>query len=63
MECRFVQNPPFPVQYYEGALNTVGIDLGISAGGVLGWAVHVQVNPWFTHVAGRLSRSSPEGSA
>lgn len=39
MECRFVQNPPFPPQGYEGALNTVGIDIGVSAGGVLGWAV------------------------
>jgi hypothetical protein len=39
MECRFVQNPPFPPQAYEGALNTVGIDIGITAGGVLGWAV------------------------
>jgi hypothetical protein len=39
MECRFVQNPPFPPEAYQGALNTVGIDLGISAGGVLGWAV------------------------
>ena len=39
MECRFVQNPPFPPQAYEGALNTVGLDLGITAGGVLGWAV------------------------
>src|SRR4029078_2769753 len=39
MECRFVQNPPSPVQLYEGALNTVGVDIGISAGGVLGWAV------------------------
>jgi len=39
MECRFNQNPPFPPQAYEGALNTVGIDLGITAGGVLGWAV------------------------
>lgn len=39
MECRFTQNPPFPPQAYEGALNTVGLDLGISAGGVLGWAV------------------------
>src|SRR3954465_255002 len=29
MECRFVQNPPFPVQLYEGALNTVGVDIGI----------------------------------
>src|SRR5258708_97045 len=39
MECRFVQNPPFPVQFYEGALNTVGVDLGISAGGALAWGV------------------------
>jgi hypothetical protein len=38
MECRFTQNG-FPPQAYEGALNTVGIDLGVSAGGVLGWAV------------------------
>src|SRR5258708_9540332 len=39
MECRFVQNPPLPTQAYEGALNTVGLDLGVTAGGVLGWAV------------------------
>ena len=39
MECRFAQNPPFPAQAYEGALNTVGIDVGVTAGGVLGWAV------------------------
>lgn len=39
MECRFVQNPPLPPQRYEGALNTVGIDLGITAGGAMGWAV------------------------
>jgi hypothetical protein len=39
MECRFTQNPPFPPQAYEGALNTIGIDIGITAGGVLAWAV------------------------
>ena len=40
MECRYVpSNNMGPPQAYEGALNTVGIDLGISAGGVLGWAV------------------------
>jgi hypothetical protein len=39
MECRFVQNAPFPPEGYEGALNTVGIDIGITTGGVLGWAV------------------------
>ena len=39
MECRFVQNPPFPPQAYVGALNTIGLDIGFTAGGVLGWAV------------------------
>jgi hypothetical protein len=39
MECRFVQNAAIPPEAYDGALNTVGIDVGISAGGVLGWAV------------------------
>jgi len=39
MECRFVQNPPSPPQLYEGALNTVGIDVGVTAGGAMGWAV------------------------
>jgi hypothetical protein len=39
MECRFAPNPPLPTQAYEGALNTVGLDLGVTAGGVLGWAV------------------------
>ena len=40
MECQFVpSNNVGPPQAYQGAINTVGIDLGINAGGVLGWAV------------------------
>lgn len=39
MECQFTQNAPYPPQAYQGALNMVGLDIGISAGGVLGWAV------------------------
>src|SRR5262245_2125 len=40
MECRFVpSNNVGPPQAYQGALNTVGIDIGISAGGALAWAV------------------------
>lgn len=40
MECRFTPNAPnLPPQAYEGAINTVGLDVGISAGSVLGWAV------------------------
>jgi hypothetical protein len=39
MECRFTQSDPIPPQAYAGALNMVGINIGISAGGVLAWAV------------------------
>jgi Protein of unknown function (DUF992) len=39
MECRFTQDAPNPPQAYEGALNMVGLNIGISAGGVFGWAV------------------------
>jgi hypothetical protein len=39
MECNYAPNGPNPPQAYQGAINTVGLDLGVTAGGVLGWAV------------------------
>jgi Protein of unknown function (DUF992) len=38
MECSF-QPVSGPAQVYEGAINTVGLDLGFSEGGVLAWGV------------------------
>ena len=40
MQCLFTQSAPIPPQAYEGALNMVGLNVGISAGGVLAWAVY-----------------------
>ena len=39
LECLFTPNDPSPPQAYDGAINTVGLNIGISTGGVLGWAV------------------------
>ena len=39
MECRFVPSVPGPPHFYEGALNTVGIDIGIVGTGGLAWGV------------------------
>ena len=39
MECSYKPNGPYPPQAYVGAINTVGLDIGISGGGILGWAV------------------------
>jgi hypothetical protein len=40
MECTYTPSlATVPPQYYDGAINTVGIDIGGSPGGVLGWGV------------------------
>jgi uncharacterized protein DUF992 len=39
MECRFVPSFPGAPQIYDGALNTVGIDVGVIGAGGLAWAV------------------------
>ena len=39
MECRYVPGAGGSAQAYEGALNTVGLDLGVIGGGVMNWAV------------------------
>lgn len=39
MSCRFVPNGNYPPQIYEGVMNTVGLELGVTAGGVMAWGV------------------------
>jgi hypothetical protein len=40
MQCTYTPTlASAPPQYYDGAINTVGLDIGVSAGGVLGWGV------------------------
>jgi hypothetical protein len=40
MQCTYTPSlAPAPPQYYDGAINTVGIDIGVSAGSVLAWGV------------------------
>ena len=40
MQCTYTPSlTPAPPQYYDGAINTVGIDIGVSAGSVLAWGV------------------------
>jgi hypothetical protein len=40
MQCTYTPSlTPAPPEYYDGAINTVGIDIGVSAGSVLAWGV------------------------
>jgi hypothetical protein len=37
MSCRFVPDGPYPPQNYSEVMNTVGPELGVTAGGVMAW--------------------------
>lgn len=39
MACRFVPNGNGPPDYYSGVMNSIGLDIGITAGGVMAWGV------------------------
>jgi Protein of unknown function (DUF992) len=40
MQCTYTPSlAPAPPQYYDGAINTIGLDIGVSGGSVLGWGV------------------------
>ena len=39
MRCRFLPNGGHPPQIYVGEFDTVGLDVGITAGGALAWGV------------------------
>jgi hypothetical protein len=39
MACRFAPNGPYPPENYVGVMGTIGLDIGITAGGVMAWGV------------------------
>ena len=39
MACRFVPVGNFPPEAYLGVMGTIGLDIGITAGGVMAWGV------------------------
>jgi hypothetical protein len=39
MRCRYTPDGPFPPEFYQGVINTIGLDIGFTSGGVMTWAV------------------------
>jgi len=64
MTCVFTPNQPnWPVQRYAGSMTNLGVDLGATAGGVLGWAVFSStVGPAFGGLAGSYVGASGEAT-
>jgi hypothetical protein len=39
MACRFAPSGRYPSEAYVGLMNSIGLDIGITAGGVMAWGV------------------------
>ena len=39
MACRFTPSGPYPPESYLGVMNSIGLDIGITAGGAMSWGV------------------------
>lgn len=61
MGCRF-QTERGPPQDYEGATTTLGLDVGISAGGVLVWAVLLSTDAYPGALSGSYVGATGEAS-
>jgi hypothetical protein len=39
MRCRYTPDGPFQPEFYDGVINTIGVDIGFKTGGEMTWAV------------------------
>lgn len=61
ISCWFRPDGPYPPEAYAGSIGTVGLDIGIVAGGALGWQVYNQTNGPLVHaLAGTYAGPSGE---
>jgi hypothetical protein len=51
MHCRFDPDGGGPSEAYSGAITRVGLDVGIRAGGVMGWGVYAPSSAPLSHRA------------
>jgi hypothetical protein len=59
MACRFQPSGPYPPEAYVGVMNTIGLDVGVTAGGVMGWGVFAPTaGPMYGGLAGTYGGAS-----
>ncbi|THD61914.1 MAG: DUF992 domain-containing protein [Bradyrhizobium sp.] len=64
MACQFQPNGPYPPEAYIGVMNTIGLDIGITAGGALAWGVLAPTaGPMYGGLAGTYVGASGSVSA
>src|SRR3954451_1584072 len=63
VNCLFTPSYPAPPEQYVGAITKVGLDLGVTGGGQLVWAVHMSTTRRRGVLAGSYVGAAAEASA
>ncbi len=62
LNCSFTPSIPGPIEFYNGTLTKFGLDLGITGGGVMVWAVYSPTSRPAGALAGTYAGASAEAS-
>jgi hypothetical protein len=62
VNCSFAGQPSDPVENYTGTMTTVGVDIGVTSGGVIVWAVFADSNRYVGMLTGTYAGATAEFS-
>lgn len=60
--CNFIPAVPGPIEVYTGSITRIGIDLGVTTGGVMIWVVYSSTNRPIGGLSGEYAGASAEAS-
>src|SRR5215475_13905384 len=62
VSCTFTPATPGPIEYYTGTISKLGVDIGVTAGGVMVWVVFAPTNRPYGALAGTYAGAAAEAS-
>jgi hypothetical protein len=62
VSCTFTPSTPGPIEYYTGTISKLGIDVGVTTGGVMVWAVYAPTARQRGALAGTYAGAAAEAS-
>jgi Protein of unknown function (DUF992) len=62
VSCTFTPAQPGPIEYYTGTISKLGVDIGVTTGGVMVWAVWAPTNRPAGALAGNYAGAAAEAT-
>jgi hypothetical protein len=62
VSCTFTPAQPGPIEYYTGTISKLGVDIGVTTGGVMVWAVWAPTNRPAGALAGTYAGAAAEAT-